>query len=421
MMENQTLGRYQVGERVGTGRNASVYRVQATAHQVIKVLPVSLSEDISYPQRFDREMERTAQLEHPAILPLVDYGVEKGISYVVMPWMQSGSLAERMAAGKALPISETLSILRRIAQALEYAHTQGVVHGDVHSGNILFDEDGNAVLSDFGLATVLQDTYGMMRQKRWVSDPAFLAPEVWETLNFSALSDIYALGVAAYQLLTGRLPFEASTPSAIEYQHRHEKPVPVSAQRPDLPPEVDAILAKVLAKDPAQRYRSAAAFVQALAELVEGEGESEIAEAVIENETEKPVVRRLGKGWWTRRVGCWLLIGIWFLLMLSPCLVITVLVQGEVVYGLSDKPGHELRIFKVQSETARGFGISLGTVERESDGNVCILTRVRYAVWRGDAEETNYCQCYHEQAGEWLPLEPVDNQCHAAESNEAEP
>jgi serine/threonine protein kinase len=422
-MNYQQLGRYKLGEAIATGSHARLYTVHDNTNLVIKVFPASLAEEASYSERFDRELERVSQLEHPHILRPVDYGVDGDVSYIVLPFCRGGSLHAHLAAGNPLTAGTTIEILRQVAKAIDYAHEQGTVHRDVRPGNILFDDESRAYLADFGLAKIIQETYALYGDTRLVSDPAFTAPEQWQGSLGGAATDRYALGIIAYLLLTGKLPFEASTPGAVKYQHLNEFPTPVSVQRPEIPAAVDEVIAKTLAKQPDQRYAAASEFVQALAEAVQGEPiiVPEMVESHKQTEpqvTQIPLRRPKTVTWWLRRLGCLLILVVWLLLMASPCLIVTVLVQGEATFALSDKPGHQVRIFKVQSDEARGIGFSIGTVQNESTDAACILTQVRFLLWQGRSQPTNYCQCFTYISGEWWPDPPVNDECSPLQSGQ---
>lgn len=390
ILTNKALGPYVVGNLVAEKRYTTRYLVQGANAHALEILTTALAQDIMYPSRFRQQMERVTQLEHPHLLPVHNYGTDDGYSYVVLPnW--SGRAFEQLT-----DVDAVLELLQQIAGVLGYIHSQGLVHGDLCLEQVVFDEGGNAYLGGVGLAVFVHDTLSLIGDVAFMTDPAYTAPEQWQGETATPYTDIYALGVLAYRLLTGRVPFEASTQGAVQYQHLNEMPIPIHIQRPDIPPTADSIIQQAIAKQPHERYPSAPAFVKALLTAIQGETATEDDTVAQDDHAMAPAYQHRPKtvGWWLRRAGCGLMLGTWVMLMLSPCVFITVLAQGEFVVNFSDRPGHEIRLFEIQNEQARGFGLSWGGVKNKANDGFCIATHVKYWMWEGKAENTDYCQCY---------------------------
>ncbi len=230
----------------------------------VKILPPEFLHASTFRARFEREAQTIAGLEHPAIVPVYDYGEENDQPYLVMRLMAGGSLADRLARGP-LPLPETADIIERLAPALDRAHGLGIIHRDLKPGNILFDGDGHPYISDFGLAKLTEPS-AQLSQTGVMGTPAYMAPEQARgDKQLDGRADLYALGVILYHMLTGRPPYEADTPMGVAFKHVTEPPPRLSAARPDLPLAFDALITQAMAKDPAARFQTAAALQAALA------------------------------------------------------------------------------------------------------------------------------------------------------------
>jgi serine/threonine protein kinase len=279
-LSGYTLGQYELRDLLGSGGMGAVYLgYQAVLERLvaIKVLNAALITDTDYLARFTREAKTSASLEHPHIVPVYDYGTQEGISYVVMRYLTGGSLAERLdhstRTGRPLPsLSETAQIIRQLASALDYAHERGVIHRDVKTNNVMFDNQGTAFLVDFGIAKLTYSTSALTGTGMSVGTPSYMSPEQWRGEPVTSAADQYALAVTAYAMLTGRLPFEAETPFALMHKHLNEMPTPVQAFRGDLPEGVRDILSRALSKEPNARYESTSAFARDLETAVQGKG-----------------------------------------------------------------------------------------------------------------------------------------------------
>lgn len=266
------IGRYQIQEPLGKGGMATVYRAydaQFKREVAIKVLPREFLHDDVFHARFEREAQAVAALEHPAIVPVYDVGEDVGQPYLVMRYMAGGTLAERIKQG-ALDLGQAAAILSRIAPALDEAHDRGFIHRDIKPSNILFDRRDHAYLSDFGIVKIAETAGDLTGSGSFVGTPAYLAPEIIEASGLTPLLDIYALGVTLFEMLAGVLPYDAPTPMGVLLAHA-QKPIPdLVERRPTLPPAIQAVIERAMAKDPAHRYPSAgqlAADVEALAGL----------------------------------------------------------------------------------------------------------------------------------------------------------
>ena len=267
----EKIGRYEVKGPLGRGGMATVYQAYDPHFErevAIKVLPREFMHEPEFLARFKREAKTIAALEHPAIVPVYDYGEDNGQPFLVMRNMLGGSLSDRLAQGAIQP-TEAAKILGRIGSALDRAHQQGIVHRDLKPSNILFDQYGDAFLADFGIVRVSSES-ALTASGSLVGTPAYMSPEqVYGDKELDGRSDIYALGIIVYQMLTGKPPYEADTAAKLMMKHVLD-PVPhLIDQRPDLPPQFDFVLSKALAKDREERYPSATEFSTAIVSVTE--------------------------------------------------------------------------------------------------------------------------------------------------------
>ena len=256
-----TLGTTHTIEReLGGGGMSRVFLAEERSlgrHVVVKVLPPELAADVNA-ERFRREIQLCARLQHPHIVPVLSAGVGEELLYYTMPFIEGQSLRQRLTAGGPLAVGETLRILREVLHALSYAHRRGVAHRDIKPENILLGE-GGAVVADFGIAKALDASASTSITTAGfaIGTPAYMAPEqVAGSKTLDHRADIYAVGIVAYEMLTGRPPFTGDSPEEILAAHISEQPAPVS-QRRNIPPAVASLVMRCLAKYPADRWQNA--------------------------------------------------------------------------------------------------------------------------------------------------------------------
>ncbi len=263
------LGRYRLLEKAGVGGMSEVWKAEDQTLKrtvAVKVILGPVASESTFRERFLREARLVAGLEHPNVLPVFDYGSAtidgEEVSYLVMPLVAGGSLKGRVAG----PVPPALAVtwLSAIASALDHAHAKGILHRDVKPGNVLMDSQGRPLLADFGLARSAEVSSGLTATGTVLGTPLYMAPEQATGAALSGRADQYALAVIAFELLAGRVPFSAQSPLAVLHQHVTAPPPPLSSVLPDTPPAVDAVLARGLSKEPADRFASCGAFVAAL-------------------------------------------------------------------------------------------------------------------------------------------------------------
>ena len=266
LVPGSNAGPYRIVEPLGRGGMASVYRAyepKLDRYVALKVLPREFLHDPSFAQRFRQEAQVVARLEHPNIIPIYAYDIEEAEA---LPWMAmrlitSGSLAE-LIRRERLPLTRAVVILRGVADALDYAHGKGIVHRDVKPQNVLLDEASRVYLADFGIAKILESSGGLTASGMITGTPQYMAPEQATGLKIGPRADVYALGIVAYEMFTGRVPFAADTPVAVLMKHVQE---PLPLPEPDVVPEpLLRALLRATAKKPEDRWPSAGAFVEAL-------------------------------------------------------------------------------------------------------------------------------------------------------------
>jgi serine/threonine-protein kinase len=266
LVPGSTAGPYRIVEPLGRGGMASVYRAYEAAldrYVALKVLPREFLHDPTFAERFRREAQVIARLEHPNIVPIYAYDIDpgEGIPWMAMRLVAGGSLSQ-LLKGERPAFARTVGILRGVADALDYAHAKGIVHRDVKPQNVLLDEGGRVYLADFGIAKILESSGGLTATGMITGTPQYMAPEQATATKVDRRADIYALGIVAYEMLVGRVPFSADTPVAVLMKHLQEPlplPPPSAVPEPLLRP-----LLKCTAKKPEDRWESAGAFVAAL-------------------------------------------------------------------------------------------------------------------------------------------------------------
>ncbi|MEW6231283.1 MAG: protein kinase [Chloroflexota bacterium] len=266
----KTLGRYEIKELIGQGGMATVfkaYQISLDRYVAIKVLPAQYVQQEGFLQRFTREARAVAKLKHPNILDVYDFGEEVGVTYIVMEYVEGGTLKDRLTG--PLPIDQALRLTSQLASALGYAHGQGIIHRDVKPSNVLLTKDGWPLLSDFGIAKVSEATSALTRTGVGMGTPEYMSPEQAQGMAVDGRSDIYSLGVMLYQMVTGQVPFQAQTPIAVVLRHIKDLPPPPRSINPDIPEAVEQVILQALAKNPDNRYQRAEEMAAALEQIVQ--------------------------------------------------------------------------------------------------------------------------------------------------------
>ncbi len=268
-LTGKTLGKYKLTERLGHGGMADVYKAHHTKLDrdvTIKVLHSHLIEGQDFLERFEREAKAVAALRHPHIVGIHDFDVEGELYYMVMEYIDGGNLGEKLEAlaqaSAYLPIQQVASILRQVGEALDEAHQQGIIHRDIKPSNILLDSQGDAYLTDFGIARMLSGTQ-FTATGALIGTPTYMSPEQGQGLELDPTSDIYSLGIVLFEMLTGKTPFASDTPLAVIHKHIHA-PLPLASElRPGMPASVEKVLFTALAKERQERFTTAQAFTLA--------------------------------------------------------------------------------------------------------------------------------------------------------------
>jgi len=263
--DSPTLGSYAILEWIGAGGMSTVHRaIDLRNGQVVamKLLSPQVGRDPTFKARFRREVRLLQQLQHPNIVPILDFGEVAGQAYIVMPFMASGTLADRMRQGQ-VPPHEYARMIGQISSALEFAHKAGVVHRDVKPSNLLLDSDGKALLSDFSFAHI-DDATSNLTGSAVIGTPAYMSPEQCRGDAVDGRSDQYSLAIMTYQLATGRLPYEAESAIAVAIMHVNDPLPDPRTLNPSLSQEMSELLVRALSKDPRERFVTIEAFNAAL-------------------------------------------------------------------------------------------------------------------------------------------------------------
>jgi serine/threonine protein kinase len=274
-----TVGQYQIVEQIGQGGMATVfkaYHANLDRFVALKVLHPALKEDPNFLERFRREAQIIARLDHPSIVPVYDYASHEGRSYLVMKFVDGETLKARLKTG-ALTQSDMIRLLDSVAQALTYAHSQNILHRDIKPSNIMLDRQNTPFITDFGLARIAQSGESTLSQDMMLGTPQYISPEQAKGLHdLGPGTDIYSLGIVIYEMIVGRVPFNADTPFATIHDHIY-KPLPLPSKiNRAVPLPIEQILLKALAKEPQDRYPSAIDMVDALREAMESAGVTEL-------------------------------------------------------------------------------------------------------------------------------------------------
>jgi tetratricopeptide (TPR) repeat protein/tRNA A-37 threonylcarbamoyl transferase component Bud32 len=276
-MSGMTLGKYRLIERLGRGGMAEVYRAYQPSLDrdvAVKVMHGYMVEDTEFVGRFQREARAVASLHHPHIVQMYDFDREGDAFFMVMEYISGETLKVRLerfhAEGRRMPMEEVVRVFRDLCDALDYAHGQGCIHRDIKPANVMFEGD-RLMLTDFGLATIAGGTRFTVTGTI-LGTPAYMSPEQGRGEQGDVMSDVYAVGIMFYEVVTGQVPYDADTPLAIVYKHLNE-PLPIPSRlNPAISPALERVILKALAKAPEDRFQSAGALADALEAAVAGEG-----------------------------------------------------------------------------------------------------------------------------------------------------
>jgi serine/threonine-protein kinase len=293
----QRLGRYEILEELGHGAMGTVYRARdpeidrIVALKTVRVIGATPEQEAEYRRRFFREAQSAGKLSHRGIVTIYDVGEDKATQtpYIVMEYIEGHTL-ESFLTDPALPspsLAASLKLIQQVAEALDYAHTHEIVHRDIKPANILVTPDGQPKITDFGIAKLRKSEFTVPGQI--LGTLAYLAPEQLKGIPVDGRADLFSLGVVLYWMLTGRKPFEGDT-STIVYQVACVEPPPVTDLNPEIPPEVNRVVSRSLAKDPALRYQRGMEFAEDLEDMLAGRAPRWTSETPLVAATEKTVV-----------------------------------------------------------------------------------------------------------------------------------
>src|SRR5438477_9056211 len=266
-------GRYRIIRKLGAGGMANVYLAedQELGRRVaIKILDDRHAADDSFIERFRREAKNAASLSHPNIVSIYDRGEAEGTYYIAMEYLSGRSLKELIVGRGPTPMRIALDYARQILAALGFAHRHGIVHRDIKPHNVVVDADGRLKVTDFGIAR--SGASQMTEAGSIIGTAQYLSPEQARGAAVDQRSDIYSVGIVLYEMLTGTVPFTGETPLEIAMKHLSATPEPPSVKRSDVPRELDLVVLRALAKDPEDRYASAADMEADLARVARGDG-----------------------------------------------------------------------------------------------------------------------------------------------------
>jgi serine/threonine protein kinase len=280
-LRRATGNRYAIVKRLGGGGMAHVYlgrHASLGRPVVVKVLHRTLAKEAEMRERFRREAEAAARLVHPHVAAILDEGMADDLVWLVMPYYAGGSLADLLGRQRTVAPAHAAAVAAQVAMALDYAHRHGVVHRDVKPDNVLFDEDGNAVLTDFGIATAR--FHGRLTATgRAMGTPHYMSPEQAMGKLVDGRSDVYAVGLLLYEMLTGNPPFDGDDSYAVGYKHVHEAPTPPEQRTDGIPSALSAIVMRCLAKPAGDRYDRGAYLADALIAFLGASGDADALRA----------------------------------------------------------------------------------------------------------------------------------------------
>jgi beta-lactam-binding protein with PASTA domain/tRNA A-37 threonylcarbamoyl transferase component Bud32 len=256
-------GRYRVERELGHGGMAKVYKGEDTVlgrTVAIKVLAPQFADDPNFVTRFRREAQAAARISNQTIVSVFDTGSDDGVHFIVMEYVEGRTLAEYLSGGGRIMPERSIDIAIEVCRALEAAHAQGVIHRDIKPGNIMLDSRGDVKVTDFGIARVVSTAETVAQTAAILGTASYLSPEQAQGQPVDARSDLYSLGCVMFEMLTGRAPFQGDSPVAVASKHVLEQPAAPSKLNRDVSPDLDAVVLRALAKNPANRYQSAEEF-----------------------------------------------------------------------------------------------------------------------------------------------------------------
>jgi serine/threonine protein kinase len=267
MLNEVIADRYELEELVGTGGMSSVYKARdrlLERNVALKVLHPHYSDDAEYVERFRREARSVAQLSHPHIVTVIDRGEDEGQQFIVFEFIDGENLKQLIGRIGPLPVRRAVELALEIADALAFAHDHGLVHRDVKPQNVLLTPDGEAKVTDFGIARSLDVEHGVTQTGTVLGTSNYLSPEQASGQPVTPATDVYSLGVVLFELLTGEVPFPGENFVAVAMKHLNEPPPDLTEQRPDVPLRLVAAVERALEKDPSRRFQSMGEFASEL-------------------------------------------------------------------------------------------------------------------------------------------------------------
>jgi len=275
----QTINQsYNIQRELARGGMATIYLARQLSMDrdvAIKVLPREFLHEVTFIDRFKQEVAITARLEHRSIIPVYDHGEWDGMPYIVMRYMEGLSVDTMIQQQGVLSVPQVQQIVRQVASALDYAHTQGVLHRDLKPSNILLDRNGDAYITDFGIARILHSNENLT-STGVVGTPSYMSPEQAQGLTLDGRSDVYALGVVIFEMLTGQRPFESETPYSVAVMHVTQPAPDPRTRQPDIPRGIAQVVLKSLEKSPSHRYPTAVALADALESRHSADGAADV-------------------------------------------------------------------------------------------------------------------------------------------------
>jgi serine/threonine-protein kinase len=268
------VGRYRVEQELGRGGMAKVYRGQDTVLSrtvAIKILAPQFADDQDFVHRFRREAQAAARISNQNLVSVFDTGSDDGVHFIVMEYVHGRTLADLIAGGGRILPDRAIEIAVDVCHALEAAHAQGVIHRDIKPGNIMLDEKGHVKVTDFGIARVVSTAETIAQTAAVLGTASYLSPEQAQGQPVDGRSDLYSLGCVLFETVTGRAPFLGDSPVAVASKHVLEQPTPPSRLNPDVSPDLDAVILRALAKNPANRYQTAEEFREDLERVRRGQ------------------------------------------------------------------------------------------------------------------------------------------------------